>query len=128
MRILFLSNIYPPYYIGGYELRCQSVVDGLTARGHVAHVITSTYGIEERVVEGHVERVWHFMWNTRHKARTRPQMLYAEVVDNLHLRRAIRRLKPDVISVWNMLDVSHSLAVTAQRSGLPVVFHIEHDW
>jgi glycosyltransferase involved in cell wall biosynthesis len=55
-------------------------------------------------------------------------MVYAEVVDNLHLRRAIDGFKPDVISVWNMLNVSHPLAVTAQRSNLPVVFHIEHDW
>jgi glycogen synthase len=128
MRILFLSNIYPPYYLGGYELRCQDIVNGLMARGHAVRVITSTYGVERRVVEGHIERVWHCKWNTRHKALTRPQMLYAEVVDNLNLRRAIDRFKPHVISVWNMLAVSHSLAMTAQRSGLPVVFHIEHDW
>jgi glycosyltransferase involved in cell wall biosynthesis len=128
MRILFLSNIYPPYYLGGYELRCQDVVNGLMARGHAVRVITSTYGVEKRVVEEQVERVWHCGWNTRHKAHTRPQMLRAEVSDNLYLRRAIDRFKPDVISIWNMLNVSHSLAVTAQRSGLPVIFHIEHDW
>jgi glycosyltransferase involved in cell wall biosynthesis len=128
MRILFLSNIYPPHYLGGYELRCQDVVNGLMARGHAVQVITSTYGVERRVVEGHVERVWHCMWNTRHRPKTRAQRLYAEVVDNLHLRRTIDRFQPDVISVWNMLEVSHSLAVTAQRSGLPVVFHVEHDW
>ena len=32
MRILVLSNLYPPHYIGGYELVCATVTSALRAR------------------------------------------------------------------------------------------------
>ena len=40
MKILVLSNLYPPDIIGGYELGCQQVVDALRARGHDVRVLT----------------------------------------------------------------------------------------
>ncbi len=45
MRILFLSNFYPPHAIGGYEQWCQEVADRLHARGHTVTVLTSRYGV-----------------------------------------------------------------------------------
>ncbi len=41
MKILVLSNLYPPDFIGGYELACRQVVDALVARGHDVLVLTS---------------------------------------------------------------------------------------
>jgi len=41
VKILVLSNLYPPDYIGGYELACADVVDELRKRGHDARVLTA---------------------------------------------------------------------------------------
>ncbi|CAN5423215.1 N/A [soil metagenome] len=41
MRILTLSNIYPPDFIGGYELLCSQVVEALRGGGHQVHVLTA---------------------------------------------------------------------------------------
>lgn len=41
MRILVLSNLYPPDFIGGYELACAQVVDALRARRHEVQVLTA---------------------------------------------------------------------------------------
>ena len=41
MRILTLTNIYPPDFIGGYELLCSQVVDVLRASGHQVQVLTA---------------------------------------------------------------------------------------
>lgn len=41
MRILTLSNLYPPDFIGGYEIVCQQMVDALRDRGHEVCVLTS---------------------------------------------------------------------------------------
>ena len=41
MKILVISNLYPPYVIGGYELICQTVTTALAARGHKLCVATS---------------------------------------------------------------------------------------
>ncbi|MDD5530057.1 MAG: glycosyltransferase family 4 protein [bacterium] len=46
MNILIVSNLYPPYYIGGYELVCKDIVDSLKSKGHNVNVLTSMYGVE----------------------------------------------------------------------------------
>lgn len=43
MRILFLTNFYPPASRGGYEQWCQEVGDGLRARGHEVTILTSAH-------------------------------------------------------------------------------------
>src|SRR5262245_61692272 len=44
MKILFLSNLYPPNDVGGYERLCFEVASALAARGHAVAVLTSTHG------------------------------------------------------------------------------------
>src|ERR671918_1913723 len=48
MRILIVSNLYPPYYLGGYEIRCALVAEGLRQAGHNVRVLTSRYGLDCR--------------------------------------------------------------------------------
>ena len=43
MKILVVSNLYPPQHVGGYELGCRDVVEKLRARGHDVRVLTSTF-------------------------------------------------------------------------------------
>ena len=45
MNLLFISNLYPPHHLGGYELLCHEVATLLIARGHTVEVLTSTYGV-----------------------------------------------------------------------------------
>ena len=57
MKILFLSNLYPPHVIGGYETLCMEAVDGLAKRGHEVSVLTSTYGYDREITEGNIYRL-----------------------------------------------------------------------
>jgi glycogen(starch) synthase len=41
MKILTLSNLYPPDFVGGYELACADVVNSLRDRGHDVRVLTA---------------------------------------------------------------------------------------
>ncbi|MEO6809437.1 MAG: glycosyltransferase family 4 protein [Isosphaeraceae bacterium] len=41
MKILVLSNLYPPDVIGGYELCCRQAADALRQRGHDVRVLTT---------------------------------------------------------------------------------------
>jgi glycogen(starch) synthase len=41
LRVLALSNLYPPDFVGGYELACAQVVDALRRRGHEVRVLTA---------------------------------------------------------------------------------------
>lgn len=41
LRLLFVSNLYPPQVLGGYELSCARIAEGLRARGHEVRVLTT---------------------------------------------------------------------------------------
>lgn len=41
MRLLFLSNLYPPQVLGGYEMTCARVAEAMAARGHSVRVLTT---------------------------------------------------------------------------------------
>src|SRR5262249_21366351 len=55
VKILVLTNLYPPHHAGTYDLRCQSVSDLLRLRGHSVLVLTSNHGLntEQRDEEIH---------------------------------------------------------------------------
>ena len=39
MHLLFVTNLYPPYVVGGNEMLCDDVVQGLRRRGHQVSVL-----------------------------------------------------------------------------------------
>src|SRR5258707_13689899 len=45
MKVLLVSNLYPPHYLGGYEVRCAQTATELQRRGHEVQVLTSSYGV-----------------------------------------------------------------------------------
>jgi hypothetical protein len=44
MKILIVSNLYPPNAVGGYERLCARIAEELAKRGHALSVITSNWG------------------------------------------------------------------------------------
>lgn len=57
MRILMVSNLYPPIVYGGYEILCQQACRELTRRGHDVVVVCSSFRRGETVGQPHVHRV-----------------------------------------------------------------------
>ena len=137
MRILFLSNFYPPHALGGYEQWCQEVADGLSARGHHVFVLTSRHGANgeppEPVAAGepYVRRTLHLQADVHYY---RPLDFFAqrrtqerENLDELH--GAIEHFNPDVIMVWGMWNLSHMLPYLAeQRMGDRVCYYVSSYW
>lgn len=41
LRILVISDHYPPYHSGGYEIRVKNIMDDLSGKGFVIEIITS---------------------------------------------------------------------------------------
>jgi len=44
MRILIISNFYPPYDVGGWEQNSRELTLLFQQRGHSVEVLTSNYG------------------------------------------------------------------------------------
>jgi len=134
MRLLVLTNLYPPHSIGGYELGCRDVVDGLRARGHPVRVLTSTYGVEgPQCAEGVCRVLAHeFDWILRNDPRP-PHVRFAsllkkEIANQRAFESALGGFRPDLVYVWRMKHLSMNMVFQAQQKGLPVCFCVWDDW
>lgn len=106
MKILALSNLYPPDFIGGYELACAQVVDALREKGHDVQVLTSAPRSPVPHVP-HVRRTLRLtdIWNHYHFQHSHPvtQRVYdaeSSFVNayNVHaLLQALEDFRPDVV-------------------------------
>jgi glycogen(starch) synthase len=130
MKILVITNLYPPHEIGGYELRCRDACDRLKARGHEIQILTSDHHIEDRpaIPEPHVARklrihgMYGNPWLPVHR-------LYAlEKHNHQVLAHEIEAVRPDIIHVWNMGGISKSLLLRIKKTGIPTVYDISDHW
>jgi glycosyltransferase involved in cell wall biosynthesis len=129
MRILVLSDLYPPHFIGGYELICKDVADELKRRGHSVRVLTSTFGVQRPTVEGNIYRLLDFRPDdVGFGRRVIPKLSVSEFKNNRTLKLQIRDFKPDVVSVWHPTYLLRTLLITLNRMSIPVVYNILDNW
>jgi glycogen(starch) synthase len=130
MRILTLTNLYPPHYLGGYELICYMVTNELRARGHHVHVLTSDHTVAGRTVspDANIERTLRIHGFYGHPWLNIARLQRLEAYNNKTLLDAIERHQPDLVYVWNMGGLSKSMVFTLQRLGIPVVFYLSDHW
>lgn len=130
LKILVLSSLYPPYFVGGYELGCRDVVEGLKRRGHAIKVLTSTYGIARPEDDGEVYR-WlqsDLGWNFGATTSDRFRLVAKEIQNRRAFQRIVALFQPDLLYVWPVRYISLSLALLAQQRGLPVCYYVSDDW
>lgn len=130
MNILVLSSLYPPHYVGGYELGCRDVVEGLKRRGHTIAVLTSTYGVTRPESDGEVFR-WlrsDLGWDYDSAVGDRVRLLEKEIRNRRAFRRLVARFQPDLVYVWAMRSISLSLLFMAGQIGLPLCYFVSDDW
>jgi glycosyltransferase involved in cell wall biosynthesis len=129
VNILVVSNFYPPYHIGGYELGCRDVVTELERRGHRVRVLTGVHGVSRASSVGAVHR-WLPMELAGPSSSTRftVSLLAAEARGARALRRLVGESRPDVVYAWNMRYLPLSIVRRAGRLGLPVCYFVSDDW
>ncbi len=130
MRILVITNLYPPHEIGGYELRCRDVCGRLAASGHEVHILTSDHRVQGRqeIPEPHVSRKLRI--NGMYGNPWLPiRRLYAlEKHNHETLAREIETVRPDIIHVWNMGGISKSLLLRIEQGTNPAVYDVSDHW
>lgn len=134
MRLLFLSNFYPPQAIGGYEQWCHEVALALQERGHQVSVLTSRYGLEhERAAADSpsVRRKLHLMSGLDYYEPLRffTHWRAEEAYNRRALLAAIDIAQPDLVLVWGMWNLSLNLPYWAEQR-LPgrVAYYLSSYW
>lgn len=124
LRILVLSNLYPPAVIGGYEIECDTVVTHLRER-HDVLVLTSNMDRRSAPRERGVSRTLPFLPHRRVTDLLAPLHALRAAVTT---RRALRRFRPDVVYVWNGSMIPQVAIRIAQTHGVPVLFRVCEHW
>ena len=117
MKIIVITALYPPYHLGGYELRCQNVVERLRTRGHQVHVVTSIYGLEGPHVDDEVSRVLHL-----EPSKTLWQRIRWDTHDLRFITRLLKEASPDVIHLWHMAELARTFYPFFARCNIPIVY------
>ena len=132
MRILFLSNFFPPARPGGYTQWCHEVAERLSGRGHTIGVLTSRHESEKAPAgEQNIYRLLHLEGDlayyqplhffTKWRKQHRENLVFLE--------RAVKDFAPDLIFVWGMWALSKALPALAEQL-LPgrVVYYLSDYW
>jgi glycosyltransferase involved in cell wall biosynthesis len=129
VRVLIVTNLYPPYVLGGYEILCSQVVDRLRAHGHAVHVLTSDHGtVADGAPVPDVSRVLKlYAPFSRGAGLERHRRLAADAWNNRATTRAIREFRPDRVFVWSQLRLTLGAARAAERSGVPVCYALNDE-
>ncbi|HJQ71523.1 MAG TPA: glycosyltransferase family 4 protein [Blastocatellia bacterium] len=128
MRILVLTNFYPPHYVGGYELGCRDVVEGLRARGHEVRVLTSTYKVDKPSRRHGVYRWLQTDFTSNGNRSSFFRLLRKELTNRWAFKFACRSFMPDLVYAWNVTHISVSNLLMAQQMGLPVCYFVSDQW
>ncbi len=102
LRILFVSNLYPPHHMGGYGLFCQQTADGLRKRGHDVVVLTSTH----ESGRGSISQITPVLRELQFDP-TLSSVQAAEENSRI-IKRVLSRVSVDVVLIWNTFGLGHA--------------------
>ncbi|MHB8531244.1 MAG: glycosyltransferase family 4 protein [Solirubrobacteraceae bacterium] len=117
MRVLVLSNLYPPVVRGGYEVECSAVVERLGAH-HELLVLTSDLEAASQAARDGVRRELRFLPDDWRGAGRAP---LAAVRAAAVARRALA-WRPDIAYVWNHSSTPQAALRVLADAGTPLAF------
>ncbi|MBC8214213.1 MAG: glycosyltransferase family 4 protein [Candidatus Marinimicrobia bacterium] len=129
MKILIISDLFPPNIKGGYELRCEEACNWLHDNNHQIEVLTT---LSKETNIGHqfpVNRllVPYPLGKTPSEWSFPKKVIYA-IKDNLILRRIIKRVNPDLIYVWHCQGLSRALIPVIFSSQIDKIVDVSDKW
>lgn len=124
MKILVLSNYFPPHYIGGYELACFDTVEYLKSVGHDVFVLTGDH--EKQSTK--FQRVYRKLKYIDYSNASYSNKHEVEVFNYETTKSVIRLIKPDLVYIWSLRLVSLSPLWAIEKLKNKKVFEIGDFW
>ena len=129
MKILVVTNLYPPHHAGTFDLRGESIVHHLKLRGHQVRVLTSTHGMLAAQEGGEVERRLTLNGVFDHPLVTSyNELKKLEMHNHAVLRDSLQNFAPEVVLVFSLGGISKSFLFSLRHCGVPTVFDVADHW
>jgi glycosyltransferase involved in cell wall biosynthesis len=132
VRILVLSNFFPPLHLGGYEELAADVAAGLRERGHRVDVLTSNLRAGAVPTDPSIHRVLHLEVDLRPGLGTLCFFAGRQrraAIDAARLDETIAATRPDVLLVFGMWNLPRTMLAAAEgRHRPPLVYYVADYW
>ncbi len=131
MRILVLSDLYPPYYKGGHEIQCEFMVNSFREHGHEVFVLTCNQGAKDRMGEKQVFRKLYSTIPFSPKKKSRINginlLIKEAILSRLNFfitKKMIIRIKPDIVYSGQLSGISVFPIKAIQKYSVPIIHHV----
>lgn len=129
MKILVISNYYPPYFLGGFELSCEQNVNYLVEQNHDLVVLTGIYNKEAGKKENNskvtVHRLLDYIDYNSHDYWNKSKI----EKKNYHItKKIINEERPDFVYVWNLQYISLAPIWAVQDKKIKHLFSTGDFW
>jgi glycogen(starch) synthase len=132
MRILIITNLYPPHVLGGYEIACRSTVDGLRTRGHEVEVLAGHAPMASYDDPPFVHRTLAlrgFDPDVPHTKELADAIVYersvSQYANTATLLDHLRKFRPNIVYVWYVLGIGGlALLDLLEQIGIPWIMHL----
>ena len=132
MRLSFVSNLYPPNVVGGYERLCFEVASAFAARGHDVHVLASGHGGGTAEYPGQtIRRTLRLLAGEQIYDPFPGDAAARDAVNRANLdalRDALAEARPDAVFAWNLFFLDRSFLAALGGCGLPVYVMLTDNW
>lgn len=132
MRVLFVSNLYPPNVVGGYERLCFEVASAFAARGHEVWVLASDHGGGSAEYPGQtIRRTLRLLAGEGIYDPFQGDAAARDDVNRANLdalRDAVSEARPDAVFAWNLFFLDRSFLAALGGCGRPVAVMLTDNW
>lgn len=132
MKILFISNLFQPNSVGGYERLCGQVAEKFSENNEIV-AVTSSFG--NIIPQNDIFPVYREL-----KLLAGVNSIYEPFLgdsnvrklvndENINILNKILKIeKPDLIFVWNLYFFDQSFLNALEKSGIRTVFFLTDNW
>jgi glycogen(starch) synthase len=132
LKILVLTNLYPPTVLGGYEIACHNVANAMRQRGHDVEVLTTWSHLPDPRPEPWAHRDLDAHWYlpyTSSDGRLAESEFHKAVCSSyrntLMVLNYLRSILPDIVYVWNTTGIGTAAILDLLNMvGVPWVLHL----
>lgn len=130
MNILVVSNVFPPGFVGGFELGASEVAAGLAARGHQVTVLAGDYFLDEATESSPIEvrRILNCSPMSHELGDLAARHIQGTYFDFHNIRRlanSIRSLRIDLVLLFNIQGLGAlSILRFLSATGIPTIAYL----
>lgn len=130
MKVLFVSNLYPPAVSCGCGLVCEQVVDRFKGLGHSVQIVTSNYQSDQYVFDRNVHRILQLIPAHQQDQTGEISLSITDRIARTNSQRLFSFLtvyQPDVVLCWCLDRMSLGPVFAAQELNIPVCYFVCDD-